>query len=129
MALEVKIPEESAKYLNERATGEFRGAVERYSSDLLREASRLEATAKSTGGDPEITSTMVKDADILLRRGYARPAKNPLLIASQLLATVGGFITGLLADTDKLKDATTLIVFVVLLTVTITATVVALVKD
>jgi lysozyme family protein len=72
---------------------------------------------------------MVKDADILLRRGYARPAKKPLLIGTQLVATVGGFMTGILADMDKLRDPNTLVLFVVVLAVTITAAVLALLKE
>jgi hypothetical protein len=129
MTFDLKVPDEVTKHLKERAAAEYRGAVERYAVDLLKEASRLEAANKGTSGDPEITSTMVKDADILLRRGYARPSKKPLLIGAQLVATVGGFVTGLLADMDKLRDANALVLFVVILTLTITAAVVALVKD
>lgn len=129
MALDLKVPDDATKHLKERAAAEYRDAVERYAGDLLKEASRLEAANKGTSGDPEITSTMVKDADILLRRGYARPSKKPFLIGAQLVATVGGFVTGLLADMEKLRDATTLVWFVVLLAVTITAAVLALVKE
>lgn len=129
MPLELKIPDMASKYLNRQAESHYKKAVEGYAEDLLKEASRLEATAKSGTGDPEITSTMVKDADLLLRRGWVRPAKKPYLILAQIIATIGGFLTGLLADMDKLKDVVTLVVFVVLLTVTITATVVAVLKD
>jgi hypothetical protein len=129
MGLDLKIPDGVTTYLKERAANEYQMAVERYAADLLKEAGRLEAVAKSTGGDPEITSSMVKDADTLLRRGYARPSKKPLLIAAQLISTVGGFVTGLLADMDKLKDPGILILFIGLLVVTITAAVVAVVKD
>jgi hypothetical protein len=129
MALDLNVPEEVARHLKERAAAEYRGAVERYAADLLKEASRLEAANKGTSGDPEITSTMVKDADILLRRGYARPPKKPLMIGSQLVATVGGFVIGLLADMDKLREASTLVMFVVILAVTIAAAVIALLKD
>jgi hypothetical protein len=129
MALDLKIPDDATKYLKERAAAEYQVAVEKYAADLLKEASRLEAAATGTAGEPEITSTMVKDADILLRRGYVRPSKKPLLITAQLLATVGGFVTGLLADTEKLKAPGTLVFFIVLLAVTITAAVVAVLKD
>ncbi len=129
VALGPKVPNEATKHLRGRAAIEYNGSVERYAEDLLKEASRLEVANKATSGDPEITSTMVKDADILLRHGYARPAKKPLLIGAQLVATVGGFLTGLLADMEKLRDPNTLVLFVVILTFTITATVVGLVKD
>ena len=129
MPLDINVPDTATAHLNTPAIAEFRLAIGQYAEDLLREAGRLEAASKSTSGNPEITSTMVKDANTLLRRGYARQPKKPLLIVSQLIATVGGFVTGLLADMDKLKDASTLVMFVILLTVTITAAVVSVVKD
>jgi hypothetical protein len=121
--------DDALEYLNTPARTIFRSSLQSYSEALLREASRLEAAGKSTPGSPEITSTMVKDADILLRRGYSRPRKQPLLIMSQLVATVGGFLTGLLADANRLKEPKGLVLFVLVLTVTITAAVIAILKD
>jgi hypothetical protein len=121
--------DDTLKYLNAPARAIFRSSVQLYSEALLREASRLEAAGKSTPGSPEITSTMVKDADILLRRGYSRPRKGPLLVVSQLVATVGGFLTGLLADASRLKEPQGLALLILVLTVTITAAVIAILKD
>ena|ERR1700722_18236661 len=95
----------------------------------LGEANRLEAATKSTRGTPEITSTMIRDANILLRRGYSRPPKGSLLIISQIASTVGALATGLLANTEKLNQPGGLALFVLVLVVTITATVLAFVKD
>lgn len=129
MTINTRLPDDATIHLNVRAVNEFETAITQFAEDLLRESGRLEAASKSTDGNPEITSTMVNDANILLRRGYVRQPKKPYLIASQLIATLGGFLVGLLADMDKLKDALTLVAFVILLTITITATVVSLVKD
>jgi len=117
------------EYLNERAKAEFKEAVDRYAEALLKEASRLESATKSTAGKPEITSTMVKDADILLRRGYTHPRKQVSLIAAQLVATVGGFFTGILADATRLKEPSGLAIFVVVLTITTASAVITVVKE
>lgn len=129
MPIQLNVTEETTKYLNSPATDQFQLALEQYANDLLSEASRLEATGKSTKGNPEITSTMIKDADLLLRRGYTHHSKKPLLIFAQIAATVGSFVTGLLSDISKLKEPLLLVIFIAVLTVTITATVFVLMKD
>lgn len=129
MPVELKIAEQATQHLNAPASGELKACVERYAADLLGEANRLEAATKSTDGGPEITSTMIKDADILLRRGYRRPPKGRVLIVAQLVATVGGFLTGLFADAEKLKSPIGFSVFVLALALTVTATVVAVMKE
>lgn len=127
MPVEINISDEGTKYLNTPARDQLRVAVESYSGDLLKEASRLEATAKTTAGNPEITSSMVRDADLLLRRAYRRPKKKSLVIV-QIVAAVTGFLTGLLTDL-ALKDPGWMIAFVVVLSVALTTTIFLVLKD
>ena len=70
------ISDEDTKYLNDPAKTELRTCVQSYLGELLREANRLEAGERTTSGDPEITSSMVKDAAILLKREYKKPRKS-----------------------------------------------------
>ncbi len=122
------VADQAIEYLNAPAKVELKGSVERYAEHLLREASRLEATTKSTQGTPEITSTMIKDADILLRRGYVRQPKDRFLIGAQVVATLGSFVTGLFANAESLREPSTLVLFIVLLAITITSSVVSIMK-
>ena len=115
--------------LNAPAQTALKQAVDAFSDDVLAEAGRLEANLNTSGKDPEITSSMVLDAALFVRRGFARPKKGMGLRVAQILAAVGGFITGLLADADKLKDTSTLVTFSGLLVVTITALVIAILKE
>lgn len=129
MPVEITVADDATKYLNTPAVAQLKAASEQYIQDVLQEANRLEAAGKSTKGNPEVTSSMVRDADMLLRRGYSKPKKSRSLIAAQLISTIGGFVVGLLADAEKLKNPTTLVVFVIVLGFTITAAVVAVLKD
>ncbi len=104
-------------------------AVERYRTDLFTEASRLEAALNSAGKTPEITSSMVKDAELLIRRGYAKRPKSAWLLVCKVGSAVGGFATGILADAEKLKDPKTLVIFIIVLSTTIVATVVSAMKE
>lgn len=124
-----KIPGDAVRYLNQQGLHQFITLVERYAIELLTEARRLEASGRSTNGDPEITSTLVRDADLHLRRGYRRRSKSLLLFVCQLIGTVGAWITGLLSDVELLKDPLLLMGFVVVLVATIAAMAVTLMKE
>lgn len=115
--------------LNAPAETALKQVVDTFAGDVLAEAGRLEANLNTSGKNPEITSSMILDAALFVRRGFARPRKHMGLRLAQILAAVGGFTTGLLADADKLKDTSTLVMFIVLLAVTITALVIAIMKE
>lgn len=123
MPIDITIPDHAVKYLNAPAATKLKALVEAYCNDLLKEASRLEANIKTSSGDPEFTSSMIQDADLLLRRGYSRPKQGRLFVGAQIVAPASGIVTGFLADSETLKDPLWLITFVVLLTITISATV------
>lgn len=86
--------ENRLQHLNAAAIDEFEDKVQRYADDLVREAERLEATQRTTSGDPEITSTMVSDANTLLRRAYVRPRRSRLTICLQVVAYAGAIGAG-----------------------------------
>jgi hypothetical protein len=129
MPVQIVANDEATQYLNAPAVAELQLAATQYVQDVLREASRLEAAGKSTKGNPEVTSSMIRDADMLLRRAYTKPKKDPVIISAHLLSTVGGFLVGFFTDAEKLKNPGTFILFVVILAVTITAAVVGVLKE
>jgi hypothetical protein len=129
MPVEILIPDEATKYLNGPAVIELQSLMKRYSDDLLAESSRLEATTKTSAGSPEITSSMIKDADLLLRRGYRRPKKKWYQILTQVCAPLFGVITGLLGTKENIKDPGMMIWFIICLIITILSTVITVVKD
>lgn len=109
--MQVEIPEGNLSYLNPAARDELKRRVSDYADDLLREAGRLEGTQRSTHGDPEITSTIVKDANTGLRRTYVRPPRSKWLVFLQVVSYLGA-IAAAVAATD-LDQAWAQIVFVV----------------
>jgi hypothetical protein len=120
---------EVERYLNTPAQAELERCVSRFRDELVVEASRLEAAANSGTGDPEVTSSMVRDADLLLRRGYRRARITKGMVAVKIGAVVGSFLTGLLADFDKLANPRWLTAFILLLAVSIALAVIVTVKE
>ena len=70
--IDVRIEHGAIEHLNDPAKSEVREAIKCFGEDLLNEAGRLEAMPKVQESTPEITSTIIKDAVIFLRKGYVR---------------------------------------------------------
>lgn len=129
MPFNLTVPENLTRYLNPQAHGEAQNRVQLYAVDLLQEASRLETSSRTADADPQITSSMVADADLLLRRGYRQVRRGHWLTAAKIISPLGALVTGLFADTEKLKDPAVLVIFVICIIVTATSTVLTVVKE
>jgi len=129
MQFDLIVPEGKLKHLNVQAHERLQGALSQYADDLLAEAGRLEANMNAGSGTPQITSAMVRDAELLLRRGLTRPAQHWSLRLLKIVSTASAVITGLMADKDYLANQTHLVYFVIALTVTVASTVIVLMKE
>jgi hypothetical protein len=98
MALQVEIPDEAVKYLNEPARDELAACLKEHAEELLREASRLEANLRTTARGPEITSSMVRDASIQVNRHYINPRRPKWIAVVKVLAAVTSLVTGILIE-------------------------------
>ncbi len=129
-SIEVLLPEEHERHLNEPAKVALRSAIGNFAKDLLQEAGRLEAAMRTTKGDPEVTSSMVRDADLLVRRGYRKARKSNWLVLAQIVAVVSTFTTGVLLDLQKFQtNPLHLSVFIVSLAVALVANIVVYMKE
>ena len=129
MPLQINVSDSDLQHLNNQAKQELRSSVEIHIRDLLGEARRLETTHHTAGSQPEITSSHVSDAALLLRRGYRPPRKPRWVVAIQIVAAVSTLLAGALLDFDTLKDPLMLIVFIVVLCIAIGTTVSVLLKE
>jgi len=129
MGIQIDIPDKDIQHLNNPAQQQLRRHVEGYIDQVLEEANRLEATHRTTDGDPEINSSMVNDAAHLIRHGYQKHKKPGWLTACQVTATLSALFVGLLFDFEKLKDPFMLVVFIILLAIAIIFNVIVLMKD
>jgi len=65
-----------------------------YASALLAEAYRLEAAQHSSSGAPQVTSSHIADADLFLRRGFAKPKASKKAFWSSLTSYIAAFASG-----------------------------------
>ena len=98
MPLQINILDDDIRYLNEPAKEELGKILHEHTKEIVREANRLEANHHSTEGNPEITSTLIKDASTVINRGYIIPRKKRWFYIVKTLAIIGTLITGFLFD-------------------------------
>jgi hypothetical protein len=92
--MNIYIADELLSHLNTAAKPRFEQKCQGYAKDLLDEAGRLEASSHSGTGEPEITSTMIEDADIHIRRGYRKSKRPWWLIPVQLSSYLTAIFIG-----------------------------------
>lgn len=98
MPIRIEIPDDSTRHLNEQAKRELKKAVVSHGEEILREANYLEANLRSTSGQPEITSSNIKDATLIVRRNLGNRRKPIGLILIKLGASFFALATGFVKD-------------------------------
>ena len=129
MAVTIEIPDNDVRHLNPRAQQQLKSNVNEYVDHLLAEASRIEADQHTAAGDPEISSSMIKDAAHLIKRGYQRHKKSGWHLTLDIAGSLSALFVGLMFDFDRLKDPLMLVAFLVLLAVAIGVNIVTIMRD
>lgn len=101
MKLEIDIDDAKLLNLSTNANDQLVSISKKYVEDILDEASRIEATRNSTGSNPEITATIIKDAvdfSNKFKKGKKKKFIHGLL---QLVSFILSTFTGALFQVDK----------------------------
>jgi hypothetical protein len=114
--MKIDIPEANLQGFNAQAQDKLKLLVEGYSSDVIAEANRIEATRNITNGPAEITSTMVTDAGNLLKIGLGKPRKRFWPKAFRISGAVLSLLVGILYDSQKLQSSEYMLLFVLVIT-------------
>lgn len=75
MPINIDITDSDLAGFNDQAKQELKVSVDTFSDDLIAEANRIESSINSTSQGPEITSSIVRDAKVLIRHKISRPKK------------------------------------------------------
>lgn len=80
--MEIKIDDNELVGFNHLAKDKLNEATSQFVSKLIEESHRLESNSNTTGGVPEVTSSNVSDANILVSKGLSKHKKG---IGSKIL--------------------------------------------
>lgn len=127
--MEIQISEDDLKGFNDKAKDKLSEAATEFIGDLIEESNRLESSRNTTGDDPEITSSMVNDARVLIRRGLAQPKKGIGLKIFRVAAAVLSLLVGVLYDSTKLQSGGYMLLFIGVITAAILTVTISTIKE
>ncbi|MEA3078471.1 MAG: hypothetical protein QOF60_3379 [Actinomycetota bacterium] len=88
-------PAEAIESLNSSARDEAERLIGLFTVDLVNEANRLEAALNTEGASPEVTPAMIRDADHVVRRGFARRKRSGKAITARFAGLGGTAVLGI----------------------------------
>lgn len=129
MPIDITIQDTDVEGFNHQARNKLEESVDEFVSDLIEEANRIESGRNSTSGNPEITSSMVNDARVLIRRGLAQPKKGMGVKLLRIASAVLSLAVGMMYDATKLQDSGYMFLFIIVITAAILSVTIATIKE
>lgn len=122
MKVEFDIPDEKIQYLNLNGRTELTRHCKHWSEEIIDEATRIEAS-RNQGTNIEITAAIISEATMYSKRFPLKTKKGISVKIIQLIAFIFSMIAGSLLDTDKFKNTTHVIWFIITLFIAVSTTV------
>ncbi len=129
MPINIAINDTDLAGFNDQAKHELKVSVETFSDDLIAEANRIESSINSTSQGPEITSSIVRDAKVLIRHKISKPKKNIWFILLKISASVLSLVAGIMYQKEKLQDTTYLVFYIIIIAIAILLTTLTVIRE
>jgi hypothetical protein len=129
MPISIDINDSDLAGFNDQAKQELKTSVETFSDDLIAEANRIESSINSTSQGPEITSSIVRDAKVLIRHKISKPKRNIYSVILKIGASVLSLVAGIMYQKEKLQDATYLVFYIIIIAIAILLTTLTVIKE
>jgi hypothetical protein len=129
MPININIEDTDVDGFNEQAKTEFKDSVLEFSNDLIAESNRLESSINTSTNGPEITSSIVRDAKVLLRHKISKPKRSNKTIALKICSSLSSLIVGIMYDKEKLQNGVYLIFYIIVIALAITLTTITIFKE
>lgn len=127
--MEIEINDNNLSGFNKNAQNELKKVATEYIDDVIEESNRIESSRNTTGKNPEITSSMINDANILIRRGLSQPKKKIGIRILKVAGVLLSVVSGLLYDSTKLQNSGYMVLFIVVITCTILTVTISIINE
>lgn len=104
---------------NQPAKDELKKSATDFIDELIKESNRIESSRNPSSGNPQITSGMVTDATVFVRRGLIQPKKKIRVKVLRVISAIVSLLVGIIYDATKLQDKTYMLIFIVVVAITI----------
>lgn len=127
--MQIDVNDKTLAGFNDHAKTELRKATNEFIEELVRESNRIEAARNPSSGNPQVTSGMVTDAAVLVRRGLGQPKKRIGTKVVRIVAAVLSLAVGFTYDATKLQDKGYMLIFVITVAVAIIAVTISTIQE
>jgi hypothetical protein len=117
--MEIEIDESDLVGFNTQAKAKLKESTKDFISDLIEESHRLESKSNTSGGAPEVTSSNVSDANILVTKGLSHTKKGLGSRVIRIIAALLPLIVGAMYNPTNLQNSAYMLTFVVVVTLAI----------
>ena len=117
--MDIEIEEEDLVGFNDLAKEKLKESTTEFVSKLIEESHRLESNNNTSGGTPEVTSSNVSDANILVTKGLSKKKKGLGSKILRIFAALLPLVVGAMYNSTKLQDSTYMLAFVFVVAVSI----------
>lgn len=122
MKIEFDIPDEKVQDLNANGKAELTRHCKKWTEDIIDESTRIEAD-RNQNTNTEITAAIISEAASSSKRYPIRKKSSVLNKIIQCVAFVSTLIAGSLLDTEKFKETSHVVWFIITLFVAVGTTV------
>lgn len=129
MSKEILIADAEITGFTPQAAADLQDSIKSYKDDLLQEIWRIEAGQNAGSGVPEITSRMVKDAEVIFSRGSIYSRKKTSIKVLKFIAVISLFAAGAMIQKDMLKDFSYLLALGVVFSIAIGSNILVYMRD
>lgn len=129
MPTQITISDDELEGFSAQAAVDLEASVAAYKIDLLKEIGRIEAGQNTGSGVPEITSRMVKEAEVIFARGTIFQTRKRGAKLLKIVAVLSLFGAGAMVQKENLKDFSYLLVFLGILSVAIFTNILVHMRD
>lgn len=119
MTIAIDIPDSKIESLSDQGLNKLKDFGQKYLNDIIDESGRIAVSRNTAGADPEITASIVADAELYCRKYRTGKKTSKKLLVFQILTYVFSLITGGFFNLDKLTTPGYLIFFLILFTIAI----------
>jgi hypothetical protein len=127
--MQIEIPDDDIKGFNHESQAKLQETTKEFVSDMIAEANRIESGSNSTSDGPQITSSMVDSAYVLIRRGLSKPKRRFGLTLLRILSAILPLAVGVMYNTTKLQSGSYMLLFVLVVTATILCVTISTIKE
>lgn len=129
MPVEIKIEDNNLTGFNSPAKTELKDSVKDFADDLIAESNRIESSINTSSNGPEITSSIVRDAKVLIRHKISKPKKSTGKTLMKIGASISSLLAGVMYQKDKLQDSGYLVVYIIVIAGAILLTTLTVLKE